>query len=116
MGGELRQIRVSDALGKPVRATWLKLGPLAVIESAQAIGLERLGKRRQPLKASSEGLGQLLLAAQRAGCKEAWVGLGGSASTDGGTGMARALGWRFLDERGKDLASGGAALGRWLPC
>jgi glycerate kinase len=111
LGGERHHTRVADALGKPVRAAWLQLGSLAVIESAEAIGLERLGQRRQPLRASTEGLGQLLLDAQKAGCKEAWVGLGGSASTDGGTGMARVLGWRFLDDRDKDLGPGGAALG-----
>jgi glycerate kinase len=110
LGGQRRHTRVSDALGHPVRAAWLKLGSLAVIESAEAIGLERLGHKRSPLKASTEGLGHLLLAAQRAGCKEAWVGLGGSATTDGGTGMARVLGWHFLDARGRALAPGGGNL------
>jgi glycerate kinase len=110
LGGKRRRARVKDALGRRVSAAWLKLGPLAIIESAQAIGLERLGQRRRPLLASSEGLGQLLLAAQRAGCREAWVGLGGSASTDGGTGMARALGWIFQDAEGQELAPGGGSL------
>jgi glycerate kinase len=112
LGGQRRYARVQDALGRWVRAAWLKLGRLAVIESAEAIGLERLGRKRSPLKAGSEGLGQLLLAAQKAGCKEAWVGLGGSASTDGGSGMARALGWHFLDEAGREVAPGGGELRR----
>lgn len=110
LGGQRRYARVADALGRPIRAAWLKLGRLAVIESAEAIGLERLGARRAPLEASTEGLGQMLLAVQRAGCKEAWVGLGGSATTDGGTGLARALGWRFVDAEGRDLSRGGASL------
>ncbi len=110
LGGQRRRARVLDALGRPCSAAWLKVGRIAVIESAQAIGLERLGRRRAPLRASSEGLGQLLLAAQRAGCREAWIGLGGSASTDGGTGLARILGWRFLDARGRELGPGGGGL------
>ena len=110
LGGERHVARVHDALGRPCRAAWLKVGRLAVIESAEAIGLEKLGRRRDALRASSEGLGELLLAAQKAGCREAWVGLGGSATTDGGTGMARAIGWSFFDAKGKDLAPGGAAL------
>src|SRR5712671_723231 len=61
LGGERRRARVKDALGHPVQAAWLKLGRLAIIESAEAIGLERLGRRRRPLQASTEGLGQLLL-------------------------------------------------------
>ena len=60
LGGERRRTWVKDALGRPVQAPWLKQGRLAVIESARAIGLERLGSRREPLQASSEGVGQLL--------------------------------------------------------
>ena len=112
LGGERRRARVLDPLGRPCQAIWLKVGRIAVIESAQAIGLERLGKRRAPLRASSEGLGQLLLAAQRARCREAWVGLGGSATTDGGTGLARSLGWKFLDAKGRAVAPGGGGLGQ----
>ncbi len=110
LGGQRRYAVVKNALGRPLRAAWLKLGRLAVIESAEVIGLEKQGKKLQPLKASGEGLGQLLLAAKRAGCREAWIGLGGTATTDGGTGLARALGWRFLDDEGRDLPPGGGEL------
>ena len=94
LGGEVKRRRVRGPLGAPVTAKWLKLpGRLAVIESAQAIGLERVpSHQRDAMKASSFGLGELMLAAVRAGCRELWIGLGGSATTDAGMGMALALG------------------------
>jgi glycerate kinase len=115
-GGRLRQALVAGPYGAKVRAAWLELpGGLAVIESAQACGLHLVGPWRGPrqaLLAHSQGLGELLLAVERAGMRQAWVGLGGSACTDGGTGMARALGWRFLDRQGRELALGGGSLAR----
>jgi glycerate kinase len=94
LGGRLMRARVRGPLGGELGARWLRVNAgLAVIESAQAIGLERLpASRRDALKASSYGLGQLLLAARSARCREALVGLGGSATTDAGLGMALALG------------------------
>lgn len=110
-GGRLRHARVSGPLGDPVRAAWLDLGASAVIESAEAIGLQRLPRgRRDALRAQSLGLGQLLNAVARAGKRRVFVGLGGSACTDGGTGAARAAGWRFLDAAGGELPLGGGAL------
>ncbi len=113
-GGQWRKARVRGPLGKTVRARWLKLGRIAVIESAEAIGLQVLksgrGNAKSSLQASSFGLGQLILAAQRAGCREIWIGLGGSCTSDGGKGMAQALGWRFLDNQGSELKSGGKSL------
>jgi glycerate kinase len=116
LGGRRRAVKVVDALGRPCRAQWLDLPKgLAVVESAQAIGLERIRPRdRDALAAGSEGLGRLLLAVAGAGKKEVLLGLGGSACTDGGVGAARALGWRFLDRSGGDLPPGGGALaGLW---
>jgi glycerate kinase len=82
-----------------------------VLESAQAVGLQHCPPgRRDALKADSFGLGQLLLAVHAAGVRRAWVGLGGSATTDGGQGLARALGWRLLDAQGAPIGPGGGGL------
>ena len=112
LGGRPRRARVAGPLGSPVEAVWLDLpGGLAVVESAQAIGLHLTPPpRRGALAASTEGLGQLLLAVAAAGKRKVLLGLGGSASSDGGVGLARALGWRFEDAAGEALAPGGGAL------
>jgi glycerate kinase len=82
-----------------------------VLELAEASGLRRLpGGEHAPLTAGTYGTGQLLRAALDAGARRVVLGVGGSASTDGGAGMACALGVRLLDARGQDLAPGGAAL------
>jgi glycerate kinase len=114
LGGSLRRARVRGPLLQPLRAAWLELPEkTAVIESAQAIGLgRRPSNARAALAASSRGLGQLLRAVHAAGARTVWVGLGGSATTDGGVGMARVLGWRFLDGRGRELPEGGGSLWR----
>jgi glycerate 2-kinase len=89
LGGEWRSARVSDPLGRPVEASWVWLADeRAVIESAQAIGLARLAPDElDPLGASSRGLGELMLAGIEAGARELLVGLGDSATVDGGTGL-----------------------------
>jgi glycerate kinase len=94
LGGEWVSADVVDALGRPVQALFLKLPDgRAVVESAEAIGLGRLApEERDPLRASSFGLGQLVLAAARSGAPEILVTLGGSATVDGGQGMREALG------------------------
>jgi glycerate kinase len=99
LGGEWRTERVRDALGRAVDARWLLLSDgSAVVESAQAIGLWRLRPdERDPMRAASDGLGDLLLAAVRAGAHEVIVTLGGSATVDGGVGLRRALGGQRLD-------------------
>jgi glycerate kinase len=107
---------VRGPLHSPVKATYgLGRGAdrMAVVESAQAIGVALVpGGRLDPLGASSGGLGELLAEARQAGARSFLVGLGGSAATDGGTGMARALGYRFLDAGGHELAEGGGTLAR----
>jgi len=116
LGGRMHAGTVEGPYGCKVRASWLELpGRVAVLESALACGSHLKGPLkgpRQALLAHSQGLGGLLLAAKRAGMRQAWVGLGGSACTDGGTGMARALGWRFMDGQGRELALGGGGLAR----
>ena len=89
LGGEWRTASVSDPLGRPVEARWLLLPDgRAVVESAEAIGLWRLApEERDPLRASSRGLGELLAAAFGAGARGLLVGLGGSATVDGGAGL-----------------------------
>jgi glycerate 2-kinase len=99
LGGEWRAVTVVDALGRPVEARFLLLPDgRAVVESAEAIGLGRLSRDElDPVRASSEGLGELLLAAADAGAREIVVTLGGSATVDGGEGLRRALAGRSLD-------------------
>jgi glycerate kinase len=94
LGGDWRPARVADPLGRPVDARFLLVpGGTAVVESAEAIGLGRLApEERDPLHASSAGLGELLLAAAAAGPSEILVTLGGSATVDGGAGLREALG------------------------
>jgi glycerate kinase len=94
LGGEWRSAVVSGPLGRPVQARWLLLPDgAAVVESAEAIGLARLGPdERDPLRASSRGLGELILtAAEARGTERLLVCLGGSATVDGGAGMREVL-------------------------
>jgi glycerate kinase len=93
LGGEWRDAVVSDPLGRPVSARWLVLSDgRGVVEAAAAIGLPLLGPReRDPLVASSRGLGELVLAALRDGVESLVVGLGGSATVDGGAGIREVL-------------------------
>jgi len=112
-GFERRTVRVAGPSGEPVEASYAVRGDTAVVELAEASGLQRLpGGRPQPLAASSLGTGQLVLAAARGGARRIVLGLGGSACTDGGAGFVQALGARLLDARGQRLPPGGAALQR----
>jgi glycerate kinase len=114
-GGILVEAKVHDPLMRPVMATYgiSGDGQQAVIEMAAASGLERLkGEERDPLCTTTFGTGELILHALDRGCSQILLGIGGSATNDGGTGMARALGIRFPDERGEELPQGGGALGR----
>lgn len=114
---ERRSVSTVDALGRPVSADWLLIdGEAAFVEMATASGLARLAvDERTPANArvaSSRGTGDLLRAAFDAGARSITLGLGGSATTDGGSGMLVALGARLLDESGEELTPGGAALAR----
>lgn len=114
-GGEVRHASVRGPLGAPVRAGWGLLGGdaagTAVIEMAEAAGLRLLAaNERDPLRASTFGVGELMLEAVAEGCTSLLIGIGGSATNDGGAGMAAALGARFLDALGKELPMGGQAL------
>jgi glycerate kinase len=104
---------VTDPLGRPIDATWLRLAdePVGVIEMASASGLARLtAAERDPLRTATHGTGLLVSAALDAGCTKILLGLGGSATNDGGTGIAQALGVQFRDAKGASLSMNGAAL------
>jgi glycerate kinase len=114
IGGHKEQLRVTGPLGKQVPA------PLGiandggiVIEAAAGSGLSLVEEdTRDPMRASSRGAGELLVAALERRPNRVTMGVGGTASTDGGTGAATAAGWRFLDSRGAELEPGGGALVR----
>ncbi len=105
-----------DPLGRPVEAAWLSMdsGSSAFVEMAEASGLARLSAaERTPANArtaSTRGTGRVIRAALDAGARRIVVGLGGSATTDGGAGLLVELGLRLLDARGEPLPDGGAAL------
>lgn len=114
-GGRLVERRVSGPLGEPVTAAYGLLGDglTAVIEMAAASGLELVPPAlRDPRRTTTRGTGELIAAALDAGVRRIVIGLGGSATNDGGTGLASALGARFLGADGADLPPGGAALAR----
>ncbi len=88
LGADIRETLVSDPLGRPVQARYGVAGKTAIVEMAQACGLSLLAPaERNPLVASSRGVGELLMAAYKEGCRHFIVGLGGSATCDGGAGM-----------------------------
>lgn len=112
-GGQTLVAEVTDPLGNRIAARWGVLGDgqTAVIEMAAASGLPLVPKeKRNPRLTTSYGTGELMRAALDAGLRRIIIGIGGSATNDGGAGMARALGARFLASDGTDLAEGGAAL------
>ena len=111
--GEMRTTRVHDPLMRKIDAQWGMLGDrtTAVVEMAAANGLPLLTEReRDPRITSTRGTGELILAAAASGAHRLIIGIGGSATNDGGAGMARAFGYRFFDRRGAELPEGGAAL------
>lgn len=111
-GGELRTSRVCGPLGAKVDAEWgLLPDGTAVIETASAAGLILVPEsQRDPRITTTFGVGELILAAVDAGAVRIIVGVGGSATNDGGAGMAQALGVRLLDAEGRDLPPGGLPL------
>lgn len=112
-GGKLVVQRVEDPLGRNVSACYGVLGDdkTCVIEIAEASGLMLVNDaERNPLVASSYGTGELIRHALDAGYRRFIIGLGGSATNDGGAGMLEALGMKFLDRTGQTLARGGGAL------
>lgn len=110
-GFERREVRVAGPLGDELTAAFALRGDTAVVEMAEASGLQRLPAGVfAPLTSSTYGSGELLRAALDAGARTIVFGVGGSATTDGGAGMLSALGARFVDAEGEPVAPGGAAL------
>ncbi|MEK3885684.1 glycerate kinase [Paenibacillus sp. PL2-23] len=113
-GGTYRHAMVHDPLGREIKARYglMDDGQTAVIEMAEASGLTLLQpEERNPMRADSYGTGQLIQHALNLGCRRFVIGLGGSATVDGGMGMLRALGMRWLDAQGNELEqTGGQAL------
>ncbi len=110
-GFERREVRVAGPLGAEVTAAYALREDTAVVEMAEASGLQRLPEGvLAPLTSSTYGSGELLRAALDAGARTIVFGVGGSATTDGGAGMLAALGARFLDADGEPVAPGGGGL------
>ncbi|MBB6414985.1 glycerate kinase [Streptomyces sp. AK010] len=110
-GFERREVRVAGPLGDEVTAAYALREGTAVVEMAEASGLQRLPAGVfAPLTASTYGSGELLRAALDAGARTIVFGVGGSATTDGGAGMLSALGARFLDAEGEPVPPGGGGL------
>ncbi len=111
--GTFLDVEVEGPLGNPVRATYglIDGGRTGVVELATSSGLALVPvDRLDPRKATTYGFGQLLEAVRKQGVAAIIAGIGGSATNDGGAGMAQALGYRLLDAAGHDLSRGGAAL------
>ncbi|MBQ8174348.1 MAG: glycerate kinase [Clostridia bacterium] len=112
-GGQMRRVRVSDPLGRPIQAFYgvIHGEKTAVIEMACAAGLPLLSQsERNPLRTTTYGVGELIRHAVEHGCRDFIVGIGGSATNDGGVGMLSALGVRFLDRNGNPVAQGAQGL------
>lgn len=112
-GGTIRERSVTGPLGETVQAFFgiLGNGKTAVIEMAAASGLHLVEPaKRNPLLTTSRGTGELIRAALDEGVSHIIVGIGGSATNDGGVGMMQALGGKFLDEKGEEIGPGGGAL------
>lgn len=105
-GAKTRIVRTLDAAHRPRLANWWWAPgqSLAIVESARVIGLAMLPEHQfHPFQLDTFGLGRVLEKAARLGAKHCLLGIGGSATNDGGFGLARALGWRFLDEEEREL-------------
>lgn len=113
--GQLVEVKVTGPLGETRTAVYGLLGDgeTAVIEMSSASGLALVPReKRNPWITTTYGTGELIKAALGAGRRRLIIGIGGSATNDGGMGMAQALGVRFLDEEGRELGSGGGELAR----
>lgn len=114
-GGQVIDVEATGPLGDKVQAFFgiLGDGTTAVIEMAAASGLPLVPlDKRNPMTATTRGTGELIAAALDRGCRKFIIGIGGSATNDGGAGMAQALGARLLDAEGKEIGPGGAELAR----
>ena len=111
-GGSLKHVEVKGPLGKTVTASYgITPNGTCIIEMAEAAGLTLLEEsERNPLYTTTFGVGQIILNALDNGCKSFIIGIGGSATNDGGVGMLKALGFEFLDSKGEAIALGAIGL------
>ena len=112
-GGRLFKKNVTGPLGNPVEGSWGLTGDgtTAVVEVASASGMARMSRQSlDPMRATSYGTGELILAALESGCRRLFLGLGGSATNDAGAGILQALGVELLDQKGRQLGLGAASL------
>ena len=112
MGAQRVEVTVTNALGEKSAAAYARIGELAIIEMAAAAGLPQVGALRCPGTATTYGVGELIAHAVDSGCRKILLGLGGSATNDGGCGCAAALGVRFYDAAGQSFIPVGDTLGR----
>lgn len=110
LGGQKVAAVVTGPLHKPVEAFYGRCGDTAIIEMAAAAGLGLVGSNANPLLTTTYGVGELIYSAVKAGCQKIILGLGGSATNDGGCGMAAALGTVFTDKNGVSFVPVGATL------
>lgn len=111
LGAEFQELAVQNPLGEKITARYALAGKLGILEMASASGLTLIEKsRRNPLKTSTYGFGEMILHAASKGARKFIIGIGGSATNDAGTGMLSALGFKFTDERGEALAGTGENL------
>ena len=112
MGAQRVEVTVTNALGEKSAAAYARIGELAIIEMAAAAGLPQVGALRCPGTATTYGVGELIAHAVDSGCRKILLGVGGSATNDGGCGCAAALGVRFYDAAGQSFVPVGDTLGR----
>ncbi len=112
LGGEMAEVRVHGPLETPVDACYgiIRKTGTAIMEMAAAAGIILVGKDRRPLDATTYGVGEMIRDAVEKGCRNFIIGIGGSATNDGGIGMLTALGYEFLDAQGKAVGIGAGAL------
>ena len=114
LGGELKRVTVTGPAGKPTDAKYgLLPDGTAVMEMAEAAGITLVsGAEKNPLHTTTYGVGEMILDAVRNGARKFVIGIGGSATNDGGAGMLQALGFKLLDKDGHDIPRGGAGLAK----
>ena len=112
LGGDMVQVQVHGPLETPVNAAYgvIRESNTAIMEMAAAAGIILVGKDKRPLDATTYGVGEMIRDAITRGCRDFIIGIGGSATNDGGIGMLTALGYEFLDAEGKPAGIGAGAL------
>ena len=113
LGGEMIRINVHGPLETPATASYGMIPGTntAIMEMASAAGITLVGKDKRPLDATTYGVGEMIADAVRRGCRDFIIGIGGSATNDGGVGMLTALGYEFLDKDGQPAGISARALG-----